>query len=171
MDSLLHYGGIAILLLGCVLALISLVIGLPGTFLMVALALAYGLGTGFRDVGWSTIGWLALLAIVGEGVEFAASAIGTSAGGRPSRRASIWAIAGALAGGIFGTPILLGLGSLLGALVGAFAGAALAVGSEGASAGEALAAGIAAMKGRLLGFVVKAAIAVAMIVIVAAAVF
>lgn len=170
MDSLLHYGGIAILLLGCVLALISLVIGLPGTFLIVALALLYGLGTSFRDVGWSTIGWLALLAVVGEGVEFAASAIGTG-GGRPSRRASIWAIAGALAGGIFGTPILLGLGSLAGALVGAFAGAALAVGSEGASAGEALAAGLAAMKGRLLGFVVKAAIAVAMIVVVAAAVF
>ena len=170
MDSLLHYGGIAILLLGCVLALISLVIGLPGTFLIVALALAYGLGTGFRDLGWSTIGWLALLAIVGEGVEFAASAIG-AAGVRPSRRASIWAIAGALAGGIFGTPILLGLGSLLGALVGAFAGAALAVGSEGASVREAIAAGLAAMKGRLLGFVVKAAIAVAMIVVVAAAVF
>lgn len=169
MDSLLHYGGIAILLLGCLLALVSLAIGLPGTVLILALALLYGFGTGFRDLGWSTIGWLAGLAIVGEGVELAASGFGAG-GVRPSRRAAVWAIVGALAGGIFGTPILFGLGSLVGALVGAFAGAALAVGSEGASAREAITAGLAAMKGRLLGFVVKAAVAVAMIVVVAAAV-
>ena len=168
MSTLLHVLGLLLLFAGCFAALCTLVIGLPGTFIIVGLAIFYGWATDFETLQWSTIGWLTLLAVIGEGIEFAASGA-AAAGSRPSRRVTIGALAGALIGGIVGTPLLFGVGSLIGALLGAFAGAALAVRSEGGSLDESVTIGFAALKGRLLGFVVKVAVAAAMVVIVAVA--
>jgi len=168
LDAVLYVGGLVLLFAGCLLAMCSLVIGLPGTFAIVAVALLYAWATGFVAVQWSTIGWLLLLAVVGEGIELVSSSA-AAAGTRPSRRVTIGALAGALIGGIVGTPILFGIGSLLGALAGAFAGAALAVRSEGGSLEDSVTTGFAALKGRFLGFVAKAAIAAVMVVVVAVA--
>lgn len=170
MATLLHVLGILLLFAACLTALFSLVVGVPGTFIIVGLALVYAWATGFVAVQWSTIGWLLLLAVLGEAAEFLAAGAAV-AGARPSRRVTIGALLGALVGGIVGVPFLLGVGALLGALAGAFAGAALAVRSEGGTLGESVSTGVAAMKGRLLGFVVKAALAAAMIVLLAVAVF
>jgi len=167
--TLLHVLGVVLLLLGCAVAFFSLVVGLPGTFVILGIALVYAWATGFASVQWSTIGWLALLAVLGEGIELAASGAG-AAGARPSRRVTFGALAGALIGGIAGTPFLLGVGALLGALAGAFVGAALAVRAEGGSFEESVATGVAALKGRLLGFVLKAALAAVMIALLAVAV-
>jgi len=166
--TLLHILGLLLLFSACVVALFSLVLGVPGTFLIVGIALFYAWATGFVTVQWSTIGWLLLLAVIGEGVELLSSSA-AAAGARPSRRVTVGALVGALIGGIVGTPILFGIGSLLGALVGAFVGAAMAVQSEGGSLRESLVTGFAALKGRFLGFVVKAALGAAMVVIVAVA--
>ena len=170
MDTTLQILGIVLLLLACVAALFTLVLGLPGTLLIVGLALFYAWATDFTVIHWSTIGWLALLAVIAEGLEFLASGVG-AAGARPSRRVTIGALGGAFAGGIVGAPFLFGVGALLGALAGAFAGAALAVRSEGGTADHSLRTGLAAMRGRLLGFVVKSAIAVVRVGIVAVAVW
>jgi hypothetical protein len=167
-DTLLHAVGLVLLFLGCFAAFFALVVGLPGTFIIVGVALLYAWFTGFAAVQWSTIGWLVALAVIGEGIEFAASGAG-AAGARPSRRVTLSALAGALIGGIVGTPLLFGIGSLLGALTGAFAGAALAVRSEGGSLDESVSTGLAALKGRLLGFVLKAALAVVMVIVLAVA--
>lgn len=167
METVLYLLGLFALILFCLLALLSLVLGVPGTFLIVAAALVYAWATGFAGVAWSTIGWLLLLAVVAEGIEFFAS-VG-AAGSRPSRRVTIAVLAGGFAGAIVGTPILFGLGSLLGALLGAFAGATLAVASEGGTFDHALKTGFTAMRGRLLGFVLKASIAVVMVVVLLAA--
>jgi len=168
-DIALHILGILVLGLVCLVALASLMFGLPGTFLIVVAALVYASATGFAAVRWATIAWLLLLALLGEGIEFFASAAG-AAGDRPSRRVTLSVLAGGFAGGIIGAPFLFGVGSLLGALLGAFVSAVLAVSSEGGDAGSALATGWAAMRGRLLGFVLKTAIAVVMLVVLAAAV-
>ena len=168
MATALHLLGLLLLFGFCGVALVSLVFGLPGTFLIVGAALVYGWATGFAAVQWSTVGWLALLAVIGEGIEFAAGSAG-AASRRPSRRVTVFVLIGGFAGGIVGTPFLFGIGSLIGALLGAFAGAALAVGSEGGTIGESFSTGMAAMRGRLLGFILKAAVAVVMVVIVAAA--
>ncbi len=168
MESFLFVLGVLLLLLGCLVGLLSLVIGLPGTFIILGVALLYAWATGFAAVQWSTIGWLVLLALLAEGIEFAASGVGV-AGARPSRRVTVGAVAGAIVGGIVGTPFLFGIGSLLGALAGAFAGAALAVTSEGGSVADAASTGFKALRGRLLGFVIKSAIAVLMVVLVLAA--
>jgi hypothetical protein len=169
METALFVLGLLLLFTFCLLALVSLVFGLPGTFLIVAAALVYAWATGFATVHWSTIGWLLLMALIGEGVELLAGSV-SAAGARPSRRVTIGVLAGGFIGGIVGTPFLFGIGSLIGALIGAFGGAALAVASEGGSVGSALTTGLAAMRGRLLGFVLKASIAVVMVVLLFAAV-
>jgi len=170
MATLLHVIGLLLLLIACLASLASLLVGLPGTFLIFFAALVYGWATGFDTVTWSTAGGLFLLALVGEGLEFFAGAAG-AAGERPSRRVMVGALAGGVVGGLVGTPLLFGVGSLLGALVGAFVGAALAVISEGGTMSSALSTGLAAFRGRLLGFVLKAAVAVVMLVVLTAAVF
>jgi hypothetical protein len=169
METLLHVLSLLLLLAGCLIALASLVLGLPGTFLLVGIALLYGWATDFETVRWATIGWLVLLAFVGEGIELLASSA-AAAGSRPSRRVTIGALVGAIVGGIVGAPFFFGVGALPGALAGAFAGAYLAVRSEGGSMQESFTTGLAAMKGRLLGFVLKSALAVVMVVIIAVAV-
>jgi hypothetical protein len=168
MDALLHVAGLALLFLGCLAALFALVLGLPGTVLIVAFALLYAWATGFVAIQWATIGWLALLAVIAEGLEFLASGAG-AAGARPSWRVTFGALGGAFVGGILGAPILFGVGALLGALAGAFAGAAFAVRSEGGSLDESVTTGLAALRGRLLGFIVKSAIAVVMVGLVVVA--
>jgi len=168
LETLAHVVGLALLVLGCLVALCSLVFGVPGTVLIVGFALLYAWATSFAAVHWSTIGWLALLAVLGEGVELAVSG-GGAASARPSRRVTIGALVGALVGGVIGTPFLFGIGSLLGALAGAFVGAALAVHGEGGTLTDAVTTGFAALKGRLLGFVLKSALAAVMVVVLLAA--
>jgi hypothetical protein len=169
MSMVLHVLALILLFLSCALGLFALVLGLPGMLLIAASALVYAWATGFTSVSWSTIAWLVGLTVVGEGLEFLASGAG-AASSRPSRRVTLGALGGALVGGLLGAPLLFGLGALLGALAGAFAGAALAVRSEGGSVEDAVTTGAAAMRGRLLGFVIKSALAVVMVVIIAAAV-
>jgi hypothetical protein len=168
LETLAHIFGLVLLVLGCLVALCSLVFGVPGTVLIVGFALFYAWATGFAAVHWSTIGWLALLAVLGEGIELAVSG-GGAASAHPSRRVTIGALLGALVGGVIGTPFLFGIGSLLGALAGAFVGAAIAVRQEGGTLADAVTTGFAAFKGRLLGFVLKSALAVVMVVVLLAA--
>jgi uncharacterized protein YqgC (DUF456 family) len=151
----------------CLGALSSLLFGFPGTFIIVAAALVYAWATGFVAVTWSTLAWLIGLALVGEAIELVAAAGG--AGERPSRRVAVAAILGGFIGGIVGLPILFGIGALLGALAGAFVGAAMAAASEGDSVDTSFRAGVRALRGRLLGFVLKASLAVVMVVLVFAA--
>jgi uncharacterized protein YqgC (DUF456 family) len=169
METVLHVVGLLLLLIACLASLVSLLLGLPGTVFILVAALLYGWATGFAAVQWSTVRWLLLLAAVGEGLEFFAGAAG-AAGERPSGRVMVGTLAGGVVGGLAGTPVLFGVGSLLGALVGAFTGAALAVVSEGGTMGSAVSTGLAALRGRLLGFVLKAAVAAVMLVVLAAAV-
>ena len=78
MATALHLLGLLLLFGFCGVALVSLVFGLPGTFLIVAAALVYAWATGFAAVTWSTVGWLALLAAIGEGIEFVAGSAGAA---------------------------------------------------------------------------------------------
>jgi len=169
MDTVLHLAGLLLLLAICLAAFASLLFGLPGTFLIVVAALVYAWATRFAAVTWSTVGWLCLLALSAEGFELLAVTAG-AAGERPSRRVMVAAVVGGIVGGLVGTPLLFGVGSLLGALAGAFTGAAVAAISEGGSMGAAFSAGRTAFRGRLLGFVLKAAVAVVMLVVLGAAV-
>jgi hypothetical protein len=168
MDFALQVLGLMILAFACVIALFSLVLGIPGTFIVFAAGLLYAWLTGFSAVTYETLAWLLGLAVLAEGLEFLSGALG-SAKERPSRRTMGWALAGSFIGGIVGTPILFGVGSLLGALAGAFAGAALAVASDGGHTRDAVRSGFAAMRGRFAGFLDKLAICVVLVVVLSAA--
>ena len=143
------------------------VLGLPGNWLIVAMAF---------------IGWLALpeanrsyvalapavailvVAVIGEVLEFAASAMGASRMGG-SKRGTALAIVGSIAGAIVGLfsgaliPVPI-IGSLIGSLLlgagGAFAGAVLGELWAGKDWDASLQIGNAAFWGRLLGTVGKA---------------
>lgn len=152
----------------CVLGLFSLVVGLPGTFLILLAGVVYAWATGFATVTWGTLGWLALLAVIGEGIELALGS-GVAGSARPSRRVAVAAILGSVLGGLVAAPLLFGLGALFGALAGAFLGAGVAAHGESGDLGHAMRHGWGAFKGRLAGFVVKSAIGVAMTLILMAA--
>ncbi len=168
MDIALYILGLLLLTLGCAVAAFTLILGLPGTVFLVVIAALYGWATGFAGVTGTVLAWLVGLAVVAEAFEFASTVLATGSE-PPSRRVTVSALLGALVGGLVGTPFLFGVGSLIGALGGAFTGAALASSSQGNTASGALRAGFIAFRGRLLGFIVKASIAVVMIVVILAA--
>jgi len=119
----------AVIGLVCVL---SIVVGLPGTWLMIALAVLIELFDGlWRPEGFTqTFPWWVFvvaiaLAVLGEILEFLASALGAKTGGA-SRRGMIGSLIGAFVGGIVGTFVFIFiplLGSILGASIGAAIGA------------------------------------------------
>jgi uncharacterized protein YqgC (DUF456 family) len=116
--------------LGC---LLLVVIGLPGTWIMIGLAVGIELLDHlYLDATPETFGWRAIiacvgLAVVGEILEAGAGAAGTRAGGG-SRRGMVGAMLGGIVGAIVFTPLLPipVVGTLIGALIGTFVGAFVA---------------------------------------------
>lgn len=164
--------------LGC---LVLVVIGLPGTWILIALAVIVELidrhyldGADPETYGWWTIGACAALALVGEVIEAVAGAAGTKAGGG-SRRGMVGAMIGGIVGAIVFTPLIPipVVGTLIGALVGTFAGAVIAERSreEPPDAPSTLKAAGGATVGRLLGTVGKAMIAVTVWVVLSIGAF
>ena len=149
----------ALLLLAQVAGLLLIPFGLPGTWVQVGAVAAFAALTDFATVGWMTITLVAVLAIVGEVVEF-------SLGGRyarkygGSRRAAWGAILGGLVGAFVGVPIFL-VGSVIGAFVGAFVGAAVMEWTRSPDHRAALRVGWGAFVGRLVATAAKSAIGVA----------
>ena len=164
--------GLLVALLFCVLGLgclVLVVIGLPGVWIMIGLAVAMELldhhyldGTAPETFGWVAIGACVALALVGEVIEAGAGAAGTKAGGG-SRRGMIGSMIGGVVGAIVFTPIIPIpiVGTLLGAMLGTFVGALIAERSapEPPDTQSQLKAAGGATIGRLLGTLSKAMIA------------
>jgi len=155
---------------GC---LVLVVFGLPGTWVMLGLAVlvevfgGYYLAEASTFGGW-VLGGCTLLALTGEGLELLTGAAGTKLGGG-TRRGMIGAMLGGFLGAIVFTPLIPipVLGTLVGALVGTFCGALAAERTridrpegEQADLKVELKAATGATIGRLLGTTAKAAIAV-----------
>lgn len=135
-------------------------VALPGNWIMVLLLGSFawlGPQTGRTEIGFSTVAVAAMLAIVGEAVEFAASALGARRAGA-SRKSTTYAVlgsfGGALLGALVGVPIpIIGpiIAAILFAGLGAMAGAIYGERSEGKAWQETWAVGQAAFWGRTLG--------------------
>lgn len=160
--------------------LVLVVLGLPGTWLMVLSTLLvawwrWGVetaGTGRPMFGVPVLVAICALALVGEAVELLAGVFGSKAAGG-SRRGALGALCGAVVGGVLGTfviPIPV-LGSLLGTCGGAAIGAWGLEFSGGRSSRASLKAGLGAGVGRLVGTLAKLAAGVAIWVTVTIAAF
>lgn len=163
---------------GC---LVTVVIGVPGTWIMIALAL----GLEFLQRLWAPEGsdWLfsiwvfvavVIIAGIGEALEFVAGAYGAKKGGA-SRRGMLGALIGGFAGAILGTvliPIPL-VGSLIGALLGCGAGAIIGEmnNSRETTLKETLKPATGAVIGRVLGTLAKLPCAIAVWVILSVSAF
>ncbi|MHC1751262.1 DUF456 family protein [Humidesulfovibrio sp.] len=154
--------------LGLGLVLFSLLwlnlLSLPGNWLMLGvLALVVWLWPS-GPLTWAFIGYMGLLAALGEVIEFAAQLIGGSRGGA-SGPGNVGGIVGSIAGAILGAPFGLGLGSIIGALAGAWVGCFAVERMRQESQTKAVEAAWGAFWGRSLGLVGKAAVGAAIIVI------
>jgi uncharacterized protein YqgC (DUF456 family) len=159
------------LIIGWLLTLFSL----PGTWVMVLAATFYAWlmpPDSAWDLSWPAVIILLGLALLGEILEFVASALGVSRKGG-SRRGALLAICGSLIGGFIGAGVGLPIpvigsvvGVLLGASAGALVGAMLGEHWKGRSLHESWQIGQGAFWGRLLGSLAKVAIASAMVAVV-----
>lgn len=152
-------------------ALFSLFLGLPGTWVILAATAVYAWVTGFSHVGAGMLVLFFLLAAGGEIVEYVFGIAGARRFGS-SNRGIVFSLLGGFAGAVVGAPLFFGFGAILGALVGAFLGAVLI---------ELLTYGVAEWRravrsgwgnfvGRMAGLITKMAIAIGMIVWTAATV-
>ena len=154
---------------------------LPGNWAILALAAAWAYlmpkqqyGMGFA---WGTVAVLAALALIGEGIEFAAGAAGAKKEGGSRRGMAlsiVGAMAGSLAGAAVGVPVPV-VGPLIGAVgggaAGAFAGAYLGETWKGRTGAEAAQISRGALIGRLLGTAGKLACGAVMVAILAVMTF
>ncbi len=162
----MHVFGLILFYLVLVLGIVTIFLGFPGTFIIFADALIYGLITHFH--GGITVKFLLLLfaiAVFSELVEFLLGTFTTLKFG-----ATKWGVIGTLVGGIlgaaWGSAALPLVGTLVGALLGAFLGAfTLELIHRDDQAGAAK-AGFGAFVGKILGISVTFSCAIAMITLI-----
>lgn len=149
------------------LCVLITLVGLPGTWVMVGVAIAIALLNPLWNSedpiwGWVTIGIVLGLAVCGEIIETLAAGLGAKAGGG-TKRGMVGAILGSILGAIVATffiPIPL-IGTLIGAVLGAFVGAILGelTHQDPVSKGELAKSATGAAIGRVLGILGKSGIA------------
>ncbi|MGE0653950.1 MAG: DUF456 domain-containing protein [Alphaproteobacteria bacterium] len=150
-------GSVALL---CLSGIVLTALRLPGTWLIVLVGAGY-IAWSAHAPGWWLAGALLAAAIVGEGLEFAASLV--TAGRAGANRRATW---GGLIGGfvgmsIFSLPVPV-LGTIFGGLAGCFLGAAIGQYSGERQIRDGARVGFASAIGYVLGLVAKMGIAFAM---------
>ena len=179
-DASSYYILSVLLIIVCLCAWIANFVALPGNWLIVVAAALFAWlapHSGYDGLLWVTVGGVALLALLGEVIEFAAGAVGAKRHGG-SRRGVILAMSGAMIGSISGAMIgvpvpVIGplIGAVLGGGLGAFGGAYLGESWKGRNQQDALAISTAALVGRVLGTVGKLLMGLVMLVVIAVDLF
>lgn len=152
------------------LCVLSVVVGLPGTWIILFLATVIELtdiywleGHPAVTFGWWVLGIALVVAVAGEVLELVSGMIGTKAGGG-TRKGMLGAIGGGMIGALGGTfvvPIPV-IGTLVGVLLGTFGGAMWGEMTSAQGKREAKDAwkpAMAATFARALGTVAKAGVA------------
>ena len=163
--------------LGC---LLLVVIQLPGTWIMLALAgiIEYCDRFYLEDDNRQTFAWWLLgvcvgLAIVGEVLETLASVAGAKRGGA-TKRGMIGSIVGGIAGALVFTPFIPIpiLGSVIGAVIGTFLGAVIGeLTNQPDQQSGTMKPATGATIGRILGTTSKLALAIAMWIVLSISAF
>ena len=153
---------LVILILAMPVGLIAVVLGLPGTWLIVGISAIYAWLTDFAVITTQLLLVLLVLAAVAEMIDFSAGLWGARRYGG-SKKAMLGTLLGGLFGAIVLAPLLLGFGTVIGAFIGAFAGAFFVTYLEQRKMDEAVRVGWGAFVGRIFAMVFKGAAVVSMI--------
>jgi hypothetical protein len=165
----MDYVLLALYILVSLAGLISLIFGLPGTFIILGASVLYGWYGGFSEITVRVIIILVVLALAGELIEFLLGILGSKKY-ESSNRAIVGSIIFGIIGAVMGAPFFFGIGAVIGAFAGAFAGAILMELSQGKKMDEAIKSGWGAFLGRVAGTISKGAVGIAMIAITVLAV-
>lgn len=138
-------------------------IGLPGNVVLFLTVLGYAIYDNFVHVTWQSLGVIVGAIILGELVETFMGAIWAKRE-KASKLAIGVAVLGTIIGGIAGTALFPGFGSIIGAFLGGFISSVIAEYRMTKDKDQAWRVGISVFKGQLLGVVIKFSIAVASIV-------
>lgn len=178
MEAGIYYSWVLLLALVLVAGWVATLVSLPGNWGNVGAAALFAAFVEPPDegegIGWTTVGVLIGIAVVGEVIESVAGAAGTAkqGGSRRSMGLSIvGAVLGSIAGVALGLPVpVLGppIAAILGGALGSFAGAVAGEYWKGRNLEHQWTIGRAAFFGRILGTVGKL-IAGAVLVVVALA--
>ncbi len=162
MGPWLGYGLWALLLLATSLLVY---LGLGGNFVLVGLALAHAVVTGFDPLGWPLLLVLLGIALFGELIEFLLGTfyvVRKGAGGG----AAVGGFLGGLVGGVAGHAVLPVIGAVLGSFLGGFAGAVLGEWRRQRRLEPSLRAGTHAFIGRVLAILAKHACGLVMVFLI-----
>lgn len=165
----MDYVLLAFYILVSLAGLVSLVFGLPGTFIILGASVLYGWYGGFSEITVRVIIILVVLALAGELIEFLLGILGSKKY-ESSNRAIVGSIIFGIIGAVMGAPFFFGIGAVIGAFAGAFAGAILMELLQGKKMDEAIKSGWGAFLGRVAGTISKGAVGIAMIAITVLAV-
>jgi len=165
------------LLLGGALAL-TVVVGLPGAWMAIGLALLIELADGLwlpagetTSFGWWPLGIAVGLAAIGELFEFLAGALGARRAGS-TRAGAVGAVVGGLVGAIVGIPVPPPvIGALVCSVLGTFVGAVVGemASGDGRRMQDTVRPATGATIGRVLGVLAKVPVAVAVWALLVAA--
>jgi len=166
METALSVIGLILMFLFMFVSLFLVVIGLPGNWIILALAIVFGLVTGLdAGVGWWDLVALLGLAGLGEILEFVLTAKGAKKHGG-SNKAMAAAIAGGLVGALLLNGILPIIGAVIGAFLGVYLGAFIVTYVVEGDMERARQIGAGAFMGRIGAVLVKVSMGVAMISLV-----
>jgi uncharacterized protein YqgC (DUF456 family) len=148
---------LVLFILAMIASIFVVPLGLPGTFIMVGLAILANY-VAAAGIGWIAIGISLALAVVAEVLEWTMSArFAIKFGG--SKRAGWGAIIGGFLGAFAGIPVPV-IGSMIGAFAGAFVGALIAEYTQpAADASSATRVATGALIGKAAATAMKLAIA------------
>ncbi|MFQ5590398.1 MAG: DUF456 domain-containing protein [Phycisphaerae bacterium] len=152
---------ITVVIACCGVGVLATALRLPGTWLIVAAALALGWWDGWARLSPYFVGLLAVIALVGEGVELLSSVFTVRTAGASKRAARGGLIGGIVGMFLFSIPIPV-LGTIIGALLGCFAGAMIAELTVRPELRHGARIGLFSVAGFVVGTVAKLAVAFGM---------
>jgi hypothetical protein len=162
---ILSLSGFVLFHVSLLAGVLFLVVGLPGTWVILAASFLFALFTGFEDISRNILFLLAGLAILGEVVEFLLGIFVAKKYG--ASKYGMWgAFLGGILGGMYGTMFVPFVGSLVGAMAGAFLGAFFLEAFREMRTEQRFRAGFGALVGRVIATTMKLGIGLLMVFVI-----
>jgi uncharacterized protein YqgC (DUF456 family) len=108
----LEFAGLTIFILVLLIGFFSILMGLPGTLVILFDVLVYALVTGFDKIGFKILLALIVISAIAESLEFLLGITWAKRYGT-SKRGIVASLIGGVIGALLLTPVFMGLGALI----------------------------------------------------------